>query len=236
MQAHKDRAIYSSNFAFSKVATVCSYVPKKNKAVIMLSSMHMSPVIESEKESSKPEIILYYNQTKSGVDNMDKLLGEYTVKRRTNRWPLALFYNIIDIAALAAYIIYMEHNPQLASSDSRRKFLKTLSLQLCRENIEERSKNAWVTSKLHIRSAMQDVLGQELATPSGSTSTSQTRRDSTGRIAIVGSCFICREVKRKQRKTRKACTSCARPVCDEHSVTRATCNNCYDSSVNPGNR
>ncbi|CAK1594994.1 unnamed protein product [Parnassius mnemosyne] len=231
MQAHKERAVYSSNFAFSKEATVCSYVPKKNKAVIMLSSLHMSPIIQSNKETAKPEIILYYNKTKSGVNNMDKLLAEYTVKRRTNRWPLALFYNIIDIAALAAYIIYMEHNPQLVSSDRRRKFLKSLSLQLCGKNIEERSKNCIVTSKLHVRSAMQDVLGQELR-PSISfgyaTYKSQTRRDSTGRVAVVGSCYLYRELKRKQRKTRKACTNCRKPVCDEHAVTRPTCNICFE--------
>lgn len=235
MQAHKERVIYSSNFAFSKEATVCSYVPKKNKAVIMLSSMHMSPVIESNKETAKPDIILYYNKTKSGVDNMDKLLAEYTVKRRTNRWPLALFFNIIDIAALAAYIIYMEHNPQFVSSDRRRKFLKSLSLQLCAQNIEERSKNCIVTSKLHVRSAMQDVLGQELRLPipSGSaTLTNQTRRDSTGRVAVVGSCYICREIKRKQRKTRKACTNCRKPVCDEHAVTHPICNTCFESCAN----
>lgn len=81
MQTHKERVIYSSNFAFSKEATVCSYVPKKNKAVIMLSSMHISPVVDSNKETANPEIISYYNTTKSGVDNMDKLLAEYNVKR-----------------------------------------------------------------------------------------------------------------------------------------------------------
>lgn len=70
------------------------------KAVIMLSSMHMSPVIESDKETAEPEITLYYNKTKSGVDYMDKLC-------RTNRWPLALLYNIIDIAALAAYVYHL---------------------------------------------------------------------------------------------------------------------------------
>lgn len=33
---NKDRAVYSSNFEFSKVATVWSYVPKKDKAVIII--------------------------------------------------------------------------------------------------------------------------------------------------------------------------------------------------------
>jgi hypothetical protein len=37
---------------------------------------------------------------------MDKMLAEYSVKRRDNRWPLAFYYNMIGVAALAAYVIY----------------------------------------------------------------------------------------------------------------------------------
>lgn len=231
MQPHKDRLIYSTNFAFNKEATVCSYVPKKKKVVIMLSSMHMSPVVENTL-TAKPEIISYYNKTKGGVDNMDKLLGEYTTKRKTNRWPLALFYNVIDIAALAAYIIYMDHNPMFSSTDRRRKFLKELSFQLCQANIEQRACNSIVISKFHVQSAIQDVLGRKLQPSASAGPTNLQKRDSTGRIAVVGSCFICRELKKKQRKTRKACTTCCRPVCDEHSVARPTCNSCYQSTKN----
>lgn len=129
----------------------------------------------------------------------------------------------------------MEHNPHFVTSDRRRIFLKSLSLQLCGKNIEERSKNCIVTSKLHVRSAMQDVLGQELrlSIPSGSTTfITLTRRGSTGRVAVVGSCYICRELKRKPKKTRKACTNCIKPVCDEHAVTRPTCSTCFEICAN----
>lgn len=121
------------------------------------------------------------------MDNIDKLLGEYTVKRRTNRWFLALFYNIIDIAVWAAYI---EHNPQLLASDTRRNLWKP---QLFHGNIEATSKNSIVTLKLHVRYAMRDVLDHELrlSMPSGSTiSTRQIKRYSTGRVAVVGTCFF----------------------------------------------
>ena len=90
MQPTKERPVYSTNFAYHRDATVCSYVAKKKKAVVLLSSMHMSGEVE-ETQLVKPEIIKYYNKTKSGVDTMDKMLGEYTVKRRTLRWPLPFF-------------------------------------------------------------------------------------------------------------------------------------------------
>lgn len=134
MQPHKDRAVFSTNWAFGKEATLCSYVPKKRKAVVMMSSMHMKPEVQ-EGAQAKPLIITYYNQTKGGVDNMNKLLGEYSVKRRTNRWPLTLFYNMVNISALAAYVIYMDHHPRFTATDRRRRFLKTLAFELCKSNI-----------------------------------------------------------------------------------------------------
>ena len=80
---------------------------------------------QTEGPNDKPVMVTDYNKTKGGVDNMGKMLGEYSCKRRTNRWLLAFFYNILDVAALAAFIIYMENNPHLkTSTNRRRKFLQ----------------------------------------------------------------------------------------------------------------
>ncbi|KAJ8941648.1 hypothetical protein NQ314_010292 [Rhamnusium bicolor] len=46
MQASKKRSINSTNFAYSNYSTLCSYVPKKNKSVVLLSSMHMTGEVE----------------------------------------------------------------------------------------------------------------------------------------------------------------------------------------------
>lgn len=86
------------------------YMYQKNKSVILLTTMHMTGEVENT-ESAKPEIIKYYNENKGGVDVMDKMLGEYTVKRRTLRWPLAFFCNMIYVAALASYVIYTYRAP-----------------------------------------------------------------------------------------------------------------------------
>lgn len=103
-----------SNRLFSDFRTTSQCVrifQKKNKAVVVLSTMHYDR--ETQGSANKTTMILDYNRTKGGVDNMDKMLGEYSCKRRTNRWPLAFFYNILDVAALAAHIVYMENNPFL---------------------------------------------------------------------------------------------------------------------------
>ncbi|XP_071750116.1 uncharacterized protein [Lepeophtheirus salmonis] len=53
MQSRKERAVYSTNFAYHKEATVYSYVPSKNKLVVLLSSVHMTGEVEAT-QSSKP--------------------------------------------------------------------------------------------------------------------------------------------------------------------------------------
>lgn len=117
---------------------ICSYVPKIDKSVLLLSTKHRSNAVIGEQQ--KPEVIHFYNQTKAGVDTMDKMLGTYTTKRRTNRWPLALFYNLLDVAALAAYIIYCDQNKTPSVNSSRRRMLLTeMGENLCYPLIQERA-------------------------------------------------------------------------------------------------
>ena len=70
MQPTKERPVYSTNFAYHRDATVCSYVPKKKKGVVNLSSMHMSGEVE-ETQSAELEIIKYCYKTKGGVDTIN---------------------------------------------------------------------------------------------------------------------------------------------------------------------
>lgn len=230
MQPNKNRVIHSTNFAFTEGATICSYVPKKNKSVILLSSMHTTGEVE-DTVTAKPEIIKYYNKTKGGVDTMDKMLSEYTVKRRTNRWPLAFFYNMVDLAALSAYIIYTEHTPRLTSTDRRRRFLKDLANELCMAAVLTRSSIPRVLGNHFTRASLEMVLGRQITQPVVTAVRDQSSRDASGRILVVGKCYICRELNHRQRKTRKACNSCSKPVCNEHSVTKAVCDTCNQQTV-----
>ena len=53
-------------------------------------------------------------------------------------------------------------------------------------------------------------------------------RDTTGRKVVVGSCYICsNQPIRKQRKTRKSCSQCQKPVCDEHTAKVTKCLECH---------
>lgn len=81
MLANTSREPLSTIFGFHDNVTMCSYVPKKNKAVVLLSTLHNTKTITDDSKK-KPEIIQHYNKTKGGVDLMDKMAGAFT-KRKT---------------------------------------------------------------------------------------------------------------------------------------------------------
>ncbi|XP_030758011.1 uncharacterized protein LOC115883741 [Sitophilus oryzae] len=82
----RNRPECTSVFGFQENITIVSYVPKKNKNVILASSLHHDDSIDKSTAAKfKPEIITYYNQTKGGVDNFDKLSATFDVARNTRR-------------------------------------------------------------------------------------------------------------------------------------------------------
>lgn len=75
-----------------------------------MSTLHRDAAVSS-REDKKPDIILDYNKNKGGVDNLDKVTGTYTCKRKTKRWPMVVFYNILDVSAYNAFVVWTEINP-----------------------------------------------------------------------------------------------------------------------------
>ena len=100
---HRDE--YTTQVFSTTGATLTVYAPKRKKTVYVLSSMH-STIQTQETTKKKPNTITLYNTTKCGVDIMDQMVREYTVRAGTRRWPVAVFYNMIDIAALNAHVLY----------------------------------------------------------------------------------------------------------------------------------
>ena len=86
-----------------------SYAPSRGKAVVLLSRMHHTATTEGQED--KQEIVLSYNKTKSGVDSMDCLAMIFSCRSENNRWPMVLFYNMLDVAGVAAFVIWISLNP-----------------------------------------------------------------------------------------------------------------------------
>ncbi|KAJ4440806.1 hypothetical protein ANN_10652 [Periplaneta americana] len=107
----------SVRFAFAEDTTLVSNVQKKGKVVTVLCTQHCDMKVTDD----KPDIILFYNSTKAGVDVLDKCIRTYSCCRGTRRRQMAVLFNLIDIAAYNAYILFRETNDQWAKQYKKKK-------------------------------------------------------------------------------------------------------------------
>ena len=111
------RSELSSVFGFDGEKILVTFVPKKNKAVVLLSTMHRDAAVDVE--TSKPDIILFYSESKGGVDTCDQMVKAMTAKRKTNRWPMAIFYRLLDFACLNSFVVCRTVKPDVVALFSR---------------------------------------------------------------------------------------------------------------------
>lgn len=190
---------------------------KKNKNVILVSSMHESDDIDAESgDRRKPEVITFYNMTKGGVDVVDKMKSEYTVARIGNRWPLALFYGLLDVAGINSQIIYKLNTGNMLE---RRKYLRELSMQLTQPLLKSRLHTPGLSTSL--QEEVRGQLGLQASPPR-----KRQQEEMVGRQV----CSFC--PKKKNRKTTVRCVNCRVAICGEH--TRVWCIECHSSLVVKG--
>lgn len=103
----KKLPLYQSTFAFTDATTLVSYVGRKYKRTLLQSTKHTTPVVETHGKKV-PEILSYYKQTMEDRQQLDKTISQYSCAQKTNRWSKVVFYNMIDISALNAFVIYKE--------------------------------------------------------------------------------------------------------------------------------
>ena len=104
--------------------------------MILLSTLHDDDDLDPN--TRKPQVILDYNQTKGGVDTVDKMCAAYSVSRITKRWPCAVFYVLMNIGDINAQILFKFACPA-KTLEHRRVFLKNLALSLMKEHLIFRS-------------------------------------------------------------------------------------------------
>jgi len=202
----KDRPIFST-VELWHVPTrimVFSYVPKKSKNVLMMTSLHSNSDCSSARSDSKPDAVNDYNHGKGGVDLLDSCIEDFSVKRKTTRYPLVLFFNMIDVAVYNSYLI-ARHNPSHVFKH-RKEYMKNLSVALANENMMVRANKSHVYSQ-----AKENFAAFGFERPEQRSTTSRN----------PGKChfFQCR------KSTRTRCAQCRGWCCKTHQVT--TCSKCY---------
>lgn len=203
----KNRPAESSLFLFDRELTMVSYAPKRNKTVLLLSNMHQG--FSFQKDSKLPEIIHFYNSTKGGVDLLDQMSAQYSCSRKTRRWPLCIFYGILNSANLNSYIIYRD-NMHLSKQTpmSRNNFLFMLAEDLMRPWMIERLENR------SIRIGIRTSIAEQLRIPMPVPPEPMNRK--------AGRCNIC--PRSKDTKTTIYCADCRQFTCKTHSSV--VCDNC----------
>lgn len=131
----EQRALFNTDVLRHDNATLTVYQCKAKKNVCILSTVHTAVAITSGPKA-KPETITYYNRTKVGVDVLDQMARKYSVKAPTRRWPVAVFYNILDMAAINASILFRKCT---AERMSRRNFIMQLAKDLRSDHMKAKA-------------------------------------------------------------------------------------------------
>lgn len=237
----KDRAPLSSKFAFTDTTTVVSYCPKRKRNVILMSTLHKDAAVSSGSDK-KPIIILNYKKNKGGVDSLDKLTATYTCQRMTRRWPMVVFYNILDVSACNSFVLWTHIHQGWNSTKKakRRMFLEELGNSLVKPHIERRGQlprdpdaaalvrkvqsspcTSFTPSATQRASATTCSSASPASTPTRTaTATTPLRPPDSKRKK----CQVCPSS--KDRKTNVLCFKCKKYLCKEHTKSVTFCHTC----------
>lgn len=116
----------------SNDCTLTIYKTKSRKKVILLSLKHKGVKIDNNSQQIS-KTTAYYNKTKCGVNVTNQMARKYSVKSKSYRWPVQVFFNILDLAGINAWIFYKEITGEKIS---RQHFLLQLSEELAKDHHE----------------------------------------------------------------------------------------------------
>lgn len=185
-------------FSGPKSETLTLYQCKKSKSIGILSSLHKHVEIE-DSSVKKPDTILYYNNTKYGVDILDSMAKAHSVKAASRRWPVHSFYNILDLAGVNAWILYKNLT---GSKISRLHFLLQLADDL-------RTPHKLSNCVPSTRIVVNPNSGNE-----------RVRTSTGGRL-------ICQTPKCRNKSLGIPCSKCSKTVCGKCVLQkRLICRNC----------
>ncbi|CAK1594579.1 unnamed protein product [Parnassius mnemosyne] len=196
-------------FGFDKEITLVSYKPKSNKLVYLISTIHDQPAINID--SKKPEIIEFYNSTKGAVDTVDQMCSIMSTSRKTNRWPLCLFYDILNLSIVNAYVIYVSNAIRNGKKPlKRRPFALEMADELMKPWLQERYQT--VSLQRNLKHIIAEILKIHDPQEGPSQEVPRTRK----------TCSYCPA--KKRRMTTNFCKGCKKAICREHIVSM--CNHC----------
>ena len=92
-----------------------SCIRPNRRTVCLLSIMHQSPEVDQPTQKKKPEMILFHTKNKVGVDYFDQMVRLHAKWTASRRWPMSVRGNMLDTAAINAWILYKNATQQQIS-------------------------------------------------------------------------------------------------------------------------
>ena len=209
---------------------------KDKKVVTMLSTCNTPEMVELPPNRQgvvriKPACVQQYNTYMGGVDTSDHLAQSYPTPRKTLKWYIKVFYNLLDLSVVNSFSVYKELGGRLAQLEFKLELLDGLirgsSAPPTRRSSRSRSR-----TPLRAAASPPPSPGPS-AGPSATSTPSRTPRRRT-RAAVVTTdhrlvdigrkggrivrrrCRQCREAKKVRKDTRYRCDSCEPvvPLCE----------------------
>lgn len=238
------RDVYSSIFLFTPSGnslppvTLQSYITRSKKPLIFLSTFHQNSNLIPYSRTKLSRINDLYNQFKCGVDLIDQVINSWSVQRKTNRWPMNVFYFILNIAITNTYTLSKKLD-LLPENCSKRDFMERLALELCIDYVINRDYTHLDTAHredaksfiakynevfsesvpLNIIEPISSVLKNRL-----SDNNSNLDKD------YCGECLELNLKKRNLSKVATFCKKCSKFLCKTHFVL--TCKDCFENFEN----
>lgn len=96
-------------------------------------------------DDETPEIVTYYNRTEDAVNKNNKLCESYSLNLKTTRWPLIIFFSMLNMAGINSQVILTANGVNVGRL---RIFLKKLGEHLVKDQLLRREKSGLVVKAL----------------------------------------------------------------------------------------
>lgn len=143
----RTRPTGTSMFCYDGSLILLSYKPKPNKVVYLLSSCSEGGTVNQE--NNKPHMVEFYN--KGGVDAFDQMCANMSCSRKTNRWPMCMFYGMLNMRFMNSYVIYCENKLNANEKTvNRKQLMKELHTALVNPYMKTRPTKPTLYKKLRV--------------------------------------------------------------------------------------
>ncbi|XP_022207389.2 uncharacterized protein LOC111064037 [Nilaparvata lugens] len=210
MSNEKSRKIGSVMFAYDNELVLVSYKAKKSQMVFLLSTTHENGTVSET--TGKPDIVEFYNPTKGAVDTFDEMSSNMSCSRKTQRWPLCIFYGMVNSTLVNAYVIYVHNTVKEKKKPiNRREFAKQVCEELTKPHLQNRIEVP--TLRKNLKTNIGEILGTEAGQSDPELHGQAERKicafcPSKIRRMTRFSCFKCKKFHCLQHQS-KMCTNCS---------------------------